>query len=86
MDNDLSPERIEAPPAVPALRIVRGDATEEEVAAIVATLSVVAAARQQAADAGETRRSVREWNSPARLVRSPVHPSPGGWRRSALPR
>ncbi|HEX6451212.1 MAG TPA: acyl-CoA carboxylase subunit epsilon [Trebonia sp.] len=85
MDKDLSSERIDATPPVPFLRVIRGDATDEEVAAIVATLSAVAAARQQAAVAGEKPRSVREWNSRARLVRSPVHPSPGGWRRSALP-
>jgi acyl-CoA carboxylase epsilon subunit len=85
VDKDSSEERTEAAPPVPFLQVIRGDATDEEVAAIVATLSAVAAARQQAAGAGQARRSVPEWNSRARLMRSPVHPSPGGWRRSALP-
>ena len=29
--------------------------------------------------------AAHNWNSRARLLRSPVHPSAGGWRRSALP-
>lgn len=70
----------------PFLQVVRGDATGEEIAAVVATLAAVAAARQQTAGAAQKRQSVPEWNSRARLMRSPVHPSPGGWRRSALPR
>ncbi|MBO0805613.1 MAG: acyl-CoA carboxylase subunit epsilon [Nocardiopsaceae bacterium] len=74
-----------ATPPAPALRIIRGDATDEEVAAVVAALSAVTVAGQQAAGAGQSPRSVREWNAPSRLLRSPGHPSPGGWRRSALP-
>lgn len=83
MDNNQS-ERTGAAP--PFLRVIRGDAADEEVAAIVGALSAVAAARQQAAGAGQARQSVPEWNARARLVRPPVHPSPGGWQRSALPR
>jgi hypothetical protein len=69
----------------PYLQVVRGDATPEEIAALVATLQAMAAALGDAASAGDRKRVVRprHWNDPARLMRTPVHPSPGGWRRSA---
>ncbi len=66
----------------PMLRVVRGDATAEEVAALVAVL----AARATAATATEEpapRRS--EWARHERRMRRPVHPSPNGWRASAFP-
>jgi hypothetical protein len=66
----------------PALRIVRGDATAEEVAALVAVLSARAAAAS-AADQPVPRRS--EWAGHERRMRRPVHPSPDGWRASAFP-
>jgi hypothetical protein len=67
--------------ARPVLRIVKGDATAEEIAALVAVLSARAAA---AAEAPAPRRS--EWAGHERRMRRPVHPSPGGWRASAFPR
>jgi hypothetical protein len=67
------------------LRIVRGDADAEEIAAIVATLTAIAAARSSAAQRSEPRPVTPNWNSRARLLRTPVHPAAGGWRRSALP-
>jgi len=70
---------------VPYLRVVRGDATPEEVAAIVATLAAVAAVRTRSADEAKHEPVPTNWNDRARLLRAPVHPSPGGWRRSALP-
>jgi Acyl-CoA carboxylase epsilon subunit len=70
----------------PYLRVVRGDATAEEVAALVTSLMTVAAARSRAAE-GSKRAPVRnQWNAPARRVRAALRPSPGGWRGSALPR
>jgi Acyl-CoA carboxylase epsilon subunit len=76
-------ERTEATAGAPYLRVVRGDASAEEIAALVATLTAVAASR--AAAPAEPRPAARNWNSRARLLRSPVHPAVGGWRRSALP-
>jgi hypothetical protein len=65
--------------------VVRGDATPEEIAALVTALAAVAAARAAAA-AAASRPAVRaDWNARARTLRGPVHPSAGGWRRSALP-
>ena len=69
----------------PFLCVVRGDATAEEIAALVATLTAVAAARAQAADDAQPEAVRSNWNAPARRMRAPVHPAPGGWRRSALP-
>jgi len=67
------------------LQVVRGDASAEEIAALVAALAAVAAARSSHPGA-EAQRYVRNnWNDKARLMRSPVHPAAGGWRRSALP-
>jgi hypothetical protein len=71
--------------SAPYLRIVRGDANAEEIAALVATLTAVAAARSSAARRSEQPTVHPNWNSRARLLRAPVHPAPGGWRRSALP-
>ncbi|MDQ4008114.1 MAG: acyl-CoA carboxylase subunit epsilon [Actinomycetota bacterium] len=65
------------------LRVVRGDATAEEVAALVAVLSARAAAAA-AAERPAPRRS--EWAGHERRMRRPVHPSPNGWRASAFPR
>ncbi|MEO7234375.1 MAG: acyl-CoA carboxylase subunit epsilon [Lapillicoccus sp.] len=66
----------------PVLRVVRGDATPEEIAALVGVLSALGdgpAEPQQARPRG--------WASPAARLRSPAYGrSPGGWRSSALPR
>ena len=72
--------------AAPYLRVVRGDASPEEIAALVAALAAVAAARARADDAQPAPAPARSnWNDPARLMRAAPHPGPGGWRRSALP-
>ncbi|HXC83937.1 MAG TPA: acyl-CoA carboxylase epsilon subunit [Trebonia sp.] len=75
----------EAYAQAPFLRLVRGDASDDEIAALVAALAAIVAARS-GISAGEPAPSVREnWNDRSWLMRSAVHPSPGGWRRSALP-
>ncbi|MFD1858639.1 acyl-CoA carboxylase subunit epsilon [Aeromicrobium camelliae] len=72
----------ETTPAKPVLRVVRGDLTEEELAALVA---VVAARNAAAAHAAAKRPApVRsEWGHPARQHRAPLRVGPGQWRRSA---
>ena len=89
MDKDLPPKR--AVPAAdgsrspaPYLRVVHGDATPEEVAALVAALAAVATARASAAAEDKPKR-LSAWTDRSRLLRPAVHPSPGGWRKSALP-
>ena len=72
----------------PYLRVIRGDANAEEIAALVAaltTLTAVAAARSAASASARPQPAAHNWNSRARLLRTPVHPAAGGWRRSALP-
>ena len=66
----------------PFLQVVRGDATPEEIAALVAVLTARAAA---AGAAGPPARRPSEWARRARLVRRPVAPGPGAWRASGLP-
>jgi hypothetical protein len=66
----------------PILRVVRGDATAEEIAALVAVLL----ARSADAEAPGQARSVPGlWSDRSRLLRRPLSPGPGAWRRSALP-
>ena len=60
---------------------MRGDATPEEVAALVA---VVAALGSGADDAA--RRPVPEWSAHHRKSRVHLPHGPGGWRSSGLPR
>jgi len=75
----------------PYLRVIRGDANAEEIAVLIptlralATLTAVAAARSAASASARPQPAAHNWNSRARLLRTPVHPAVGGWRRSALP-
>ena len=65
-------------PAKPLLRVVKGDPTPEELAALIA---VVAA---RSAGGTPPKKSLRsEWGHPARAVRGPHRPGPDAWRRSA---
>ena len=71
--------------AEPFLKIVKGDASAEEIAALVAALAAVAVARSRGRDGSEPGPVPDNWNARARLMRAPVHPAADGWRRSALP-
>jgi hypothetical protein len=71
------------PQQAPALRVVSGQPTAEELAAVVVVFGAVAA-RGSSRPAGAPRRS--QWAAPARLVRAPIVAGPGAWRASALPR
>ena len=66
----------------PFLQVVRGDATPEEIAALVAVL----AARTASPGAEAPARRTSGWADRARLVRQPVRHGPGAWRASAFPR
>ena len=68
-------------PAKPLLRIVSGNPTPEEVAALVAVLA--------ASGGGEAPapRRTPAWSRPAAPgARARRRPGPGGWRASGLPR
>ena len=79
--NDV--ERSDRPDR-PVLRVVSGNPTPEELAALLVVVGARSAGASAAA-AAAARRPRSAWNDPARLVRRPVHPAPDGWRRSALP-
>lgn len=61
----------------PTLRIINSDATEEEIAAILAVIF----SRSSIPNPTPTR---SEWNHPARLARGPHRFGPGVWTRSAF--
>lgn len=62
------------------LFLVRGGATDEEVAALTAVLSAVAGA-----GAAPAPQPVRAWAAPHRLHRRSLPHGRGGWRSSGLP-
>ena len=66
-------------PARPLLRVVRGNPTPEELAALVA----VVASRGGAAEPEPTPPSL--WASRAAGLRRPLWPGRGAWRASGLP-
>jgi hypothetical protein len=70
-------DRLET--TTPLLRVVKGDPSPEELAALVA---VVASLGGPPAPAP---RRTPDWNAPRRLHRMPQHHGPGGWRASGLP-
>lgn len=76
------------PGAVPVLRVVRGDASPEEIAALVAVLVSRRAAGETGGRTGEATaaRTRSAWSDKSRLIGAPLIPGPGAWRRSALPR
>ena len=67
----------------PPLRIVRGEPTDEEVAALVVAVTMRAA---QARSAAQEPRPRSLWRSRSRNIRPAISPSPGAWRASGLPR
>jgi hypothetical protein len=81
---DTGPTRDRQPPTrettPPVLRVVRGEPTDDEVAALVVAMT----ARSIAAPAQAPPRSL--WRSRGRNIRPAVSPAAGAWRASGLPR
>jgi hypothetical protein len=65
-----------------AFRVVRGEPSDEELAAL--TVVLAAAATSAPAPAAPPVRD--RWSDPAVRFRTPLHPGPGAWRASAWPR
>jgi hypothetical protein len=65
------------------LRVVRGQPTDADLAGLITALAGCAAAAR--ASAAEAAPETSSWGTPAVRLRRPVHPGPGGWRRSAMP-
>ena len=66
------------PVETPLLRIVKGDPTPEQVAALVAVVSSLAAG-----ETGSEKQPRAEWSARHRALRSPHRHGPGAWRASA---
>jgi acyl-CoA carboxylase epsilon subunit len=64
----------------PFLRVVKGDASPEELAALVAVLASVGSSAEP------DSKPVQAWSAHHRKVRVTLPNGPGGWRSSALPR
>lgn len=63
------------------LKVVKGEPSEDELAALVAVVSA------KAADADDSsRQRSSDWAAYWRTVRAPLQPGPGAWRASAHPR
>lgn len=89
-DHDEAEENVLSGEAVqgPRLQIVKGDASPEEIAALVAVLTArarAAASAEAAETASANRRRGSAWADRARLVRGQVAHGPGAWRASARP-
>ena len=65
---------------VPLLRVVAGDPTPEELAALVAVVASLGSA------AAAPPRRTPEWQAHHRRVRATYAHGPRGWRSSGLPR
>jgi Acyl-CoA carboxylase epsilon subunit len=72
------------PAGGPALRVVAGDPSAEELAALTVALSAVLAAR--GGPALQPGRAASGWADRSRMMGAPPSPGPDAWRRSAWPR
>ena len=69
----------DAAPAAPAI-VVRGDATPEQLAALVAVLSAASGGDEPASDGSSSA-----WATRTAAMRRPVSHGPGAWRTSLRP-
>ncbi len=66
----------------PVVRVVKGEPTPEELAALIAVIT----ARVAAAETEPATERASDWASYWRNVRRPLQHGPGRWRASAFPR
>ena len=62
-------------------QVIKGEPTDEELAAVIMVLTAQAAVVAKSANA----KLAPEWNAPHRSVRKSFEHGAGSWRRSALP-
>ncbi len=73
-------EEAGAASSPPVLRVVKGDPTPEQLAALVAVLAATGGGGSPAP------RRTPAWSTPRRRLRQPLAHGPGAWRSSTLPR
>ncbi len=66
----------------PVLRVIRGEPTADELAAVVV---VLAARAGQVGGEPAPQPARSQWSAKARRMRPRLTPGPGAWRASALP-
>jgi acyl-CoA carboxylase epsilon subunit len=69
----------------PLLKVVKGDPTPAELAAVVSAVAAKLAAGRSASGHDSRPKQATGWAAYWRNVRRPLQPGPGAWRRSALP-
>jgi Acyl-CoA carboxylase epsilon subunit len=67
-------------PSVPLLRVVKGDPTPEELAALIAVVATRSGGSPEVAP-----EPTSAWRDRSRYVRRPMTPGPNAWRASVLP-
>ena len=76
---------MSSPDERPVLTVIGGDASPDEIAALVAALAERAAAARSAAAALAARRATRPgpgWSDRSALLRKPLRHGPGAWQAS----
>jgi len=66
------------------IHIVRGDPSDEEIAALTAVVVSLASTRSVRTRSPEPGQH-STWADPVPRLRAPLRPGPGAWRASALP-
>ena len=71
-----------------SLRVVRGEPTAEELAALTAVLAKLQTRSILNASTAQSAQPARGcgWRDRGALIGAPLQPGPGAWRRSGLPR
>ena len=79
-DSTDTADTSDTPDQRPLLRIVKGDATPEEVAALLAVVTALGARAARPAP-----RPTSEWSAHHRKLQRTLPHGPGAWRSSSLP-
>jgi hypothetical protein len=69
----------------PLLTVVRGDASAEEIAALVAVLAAKSAEAARLTAAAARSEPASRWADRSVLLRRPLRHGPGAWRSTARP-
>ena len=72
--------------AAPLFRVVRGNPSAEETAALAVVLAAKLAAGPPAGHRSAGRGAAGRWADRARSMRAPLTPGPDAWKGSARPR